>query len=89
MSSGKISVDPAEAQSVINTINRESENAKTAIRNVMKSRDSLTNFQGPRAVRFKQETQDEMSRLTNAMQVIDECAKKLKMAVDDIVRAGT
>jgi hypothetical protein len=55
----------------------------------MDSMNNLPNFKGPRAERFKQETQDEATRLTNALQAIDELARKLQAAMNDIVNAGS
>lgn len=89
MSGDIVSVSKSEAESVIASFKRESENAKTAIRKVMQSRNNLTNFKGPRAERFKQETQDEMTKLTNAIQAVDDLAQKLKAAMEDIVSAGS
>ena len=87
MSSTFKSIDTEEADRVMRSITQESEKAREAVRNVMKSPDQLTRWQGNRRRQFDAQVAADMQKLQNAIIVIDEAAKKIREAIISFTNA--
>ncbi len=87
MSTNYKSIDIQEAESVARLITLESEKAREAIRNVMKSPERLTHWQGNRRRQFDSQIAVDMSKLQNAIVLIDDAANKIKLAIESFIGA--
>ncbi len=87
MSSTFKSIDIEEAAGVMKLISTESDKAKEAVRNVMRSPDRLTHWQGNRRRQFDSQVVSDMRQLQNAILMIDEAAKKIREAIQSFTQA--
>jgi uncharacterized protein YukE len=87
MSSTLKSIDTEEASRVMTSIIQESDKAREAVRNVMKSPDQLTRWQGNRRRQFDSQVAADMKNLQNAITMIDEAAKKIRDAINSFTNA--
>jgi len=71
----------------MNSISTESEKAKEAVRNVMRSPDRLTHWQGNRRRKFDSQVVSDMQRLQNAILMIDDAAKEIRKTIQFFIDA--
>jgi hypothetical protein len=88
MSSTVKSIDTEEAERVMRSISQESEKAREAVRNVMKSPDQPTRWQGNRRRQFDSQVAADMQILQNAIITIDDAANKIREAINSFTNAN-
>ena len=82
-----VGIDFDEAAQVRGMINSQSELAKEAITKVINSPQSLVSWRGKRKSEFETFVQNDMANLKNAIQMIDDAARKIDTAIQEFMRA--
>ena len=76
------SIDTEEAASAMRMINEQSTIAQEAIARVKNSPSQVPTWQGNRRQQFDEAVQEDMRRLDQAVQLIDQAAERIRVAIE-------